>query len=246
MVRPDWRGSRIWELAPAGPASEKLSRDAASYIGTQYWPDVPPGTVVADVRCEDLERPTFPDGSIDVVVSSDVFEHIIDVDIALAQVARVLDQGGIHVWTTPQYRDLESSKSRVRRSAAGLEYLVPPEYHGDPVNPDGALVTFDWGKDLPSRVEVDSGMRTGVFRLESRSHGLLGEFLEVFVSHKGPVGALSSYTGRPLLVLEHQIATLESSLRSCHEALSSMESSRSWRITRPLRAITGSIRRRGR
>jgi hypothetical protein len=246
IVRPDWRGTRIWELAPAGPASEKLSRGSDAYIGSHYWPDVTPGTMVDGVRCEDLERPTFADASIDIVVSSDVFEHIIDVDLALGQVERVLDDGGMHVWTTPQYRDLESSKSRVRRSDGRLEHLVSPEYHGDPVNPDGALVTFDWGRDLPSRVEAVTGMSTTVFRLESRLHGLLGEFLEVFVSYKGPIGAASPNGSVVWLALESQIASMQRALDASLETIASMESSRSWRLTKPLRAMTDTIRRRGR
>jgi hypothetical protein len=202
--------------------------------------------MVDGVRCEDLERPTLADASIDIVVSSDVFEHIIDVDLALGQVGRVLDDGGIHIWTTPQYRDLESSKARVRRSDGGLDYLVPPEYHDDPVNADGALVTFDWGRDLPSRVEAASGMRTTVFRLESRFHGLLGDFLEVFVSYKGHIGAASLNGSVALLTLESQIASMQRALDVSLETIANMESSRSWRLTKPLRTMAGTIRRRGR
>ena len=64
--------------------------------------------------------------------------------------------------------------------------LEPVEVHGDPVCADGAIVTFDWGQDLPARVEAASGMSTAVFRVESRQLGLLGEFRDVFVSHHGP------------------------------------------------------------
>ena len=245
IVRPDWRGARLWELAPAGPASQKLRTECSNYVGSHYWPDVSPGTLVDGVRCEDLERPTFGDASVDIVVSSDVFEHIIDVDAALAQVARVLDEGGIHVWTTPQYRDLESSKSRVRRSTAGLENLVPPEYHGDPVNADGALVTFDWGRDLPGRVESASGLWTTVFRLESRTHGLLGEFLEVFVSHRGACDVVAR-VGRASENDAGEIARMRNALERCHQTVADMKSSRSWRITRPLRAFRGAMRRQAR
>ena len=115
IVRPDWRRLRMWELAPAGPASLKLQRENETYIGSHFWPGVQPGSLVDGVRCEDVERPTLDDRSIDVVVSSDVFEHVVDVDVALAQVGRVLADGGIHVWTTPQYRERRSSEPRVRR-----------------------------------------------------------------------------------------------------------------------------------
>jgi len=55
MIRPDWRHARTWEVAPAGPASNLLSRQCASYLAPQYWPDVARGSFVDGIRCEDLE-----------------------------------------------------------------------------------------------------------------------------------------------------------------------------------------------
>ena len=40
----------------------------------------PAGAIVDGIRNEDLERPSLADGSMDVIVSSDVFEHVIDID----------------------------------------------------------------------------------------------------------------------------------------------------------------------
>ncbi len=238
MVRPGWRNERIWELAPAGPASRKLRRECAQYLGSHYWPDVPLGTVVKGYRCEDVERPTFEDASFDVIVSSDVFEHIVDVDAAHAQIARVLADGGAHVWTAPQHQDLEISRPRVQRGQGELEQLEPAEYHGDPVSRAGALVTFDWGRDLPERVAAASGMWTEAIRLESRAHGLLGEFLEVFVSHRGAVdGAVHvarSLSGTRPYGTEHSPRRMR---------LPEIPSYRSWSVTERLREVRATIRR---
>jgi hypothetical protein len=68
------------------------------------------------------------------VVSSDVFEHVIDIEVALTHIPRVLVPVGLHVWTTHRYQDRERSASRVTRTAAGLDHLLPPEYHLDPVD----------------------------------------------------------------------------------------------------------------
>ena len=241
---PDWRARRIWEVAPAGPASDKLRRECEDYIGSQFWPDVAPGTQVDGVRCEDIERPTLGDGTVDIVISSDVFEHIIGVEAALAQVARVLVPDGIHVWTTPQYRDRERSAARVRRSGTGLEYLVPAEFHDDPVNPNGALVTYDWGLDLAERVRSVADMWTIAFHLESQIHGLLGEFLEVFVSGRGPAGRIVAAGSRLGPEAATELDRMRVAFLASQSTLKALESSRSWRLTSPLRRLAAATRRR--
>ena len=182
VTRPRWREERLWELAPAGPASALLARQSRGYVGTQYWPDVKPGSAVDGVRCEDIERPSFPDASVDIVVCSDVFEHVFDADVALQQVARILADGGVMIWTVPRYLDLEVSRRRAVRTADGVEHLLPVEYHGDPVNDDGILVTFDWGQDLAARIKEASGMTTVSYKIDARELGIVGEFIEVFAT----------------------------------------------------------------
>jgi hypothetical protein len=75
---------------------------------------------------------------------------------------------------------------------------------------------------------------------------LLGQFLEVFVSRKGRTGAVSPNAAVALLALENKIASMQCALGASLETIASMESSRSWRLTKPLRTTAGTIRRRGR
>ena len=105
IVRPDWRQARLWDIAPSGPASARLKRECELYLASHYRAGVPAGAIVDGTRNEDLERPSLPDGSMDVIVSSDVFEHVIDIDVALAQIARVLTPDGVHVWTLHPHLD---------------------------------------------------------------------------------------------------------------------------------------------
>jgi len=43
----------------------------------------------------------FPDGFFDVVVSVEVMEHVADLDKYLTEIKRVLNKGGLFIWTTP-------------------------------------------------------------------------------------------------------------------------------------------------
>lgn len=187
QVAPAWPSLDVYEPSPGGAASRRIrretARDGGSYTPSQFFADVPRGQRRDGVRSEDLERLTFPDDSFDVVVSQDVMEHVADPAAAMTEIARVLRPGGRHVWTVPYRSDRLHSTPRARRNEDGeLVLLAEPEYHHDPVDPQGTLVTTDWGADLPDLVEAWSGLRTRVFALHDRSRGLDGEYPEVFVS----------------------------------------------------------------
>lgn len=181
---PDWRQLALYEPAPAGPASAALAAQCQAYHCSHYWPDAIPGSERDGVRCEDLERLTLPDASFDLVISQDVFEHVLHPNRAFAEVARVLRPGGAHVFTVPLYR---REKTVVRARAApggGVEHLLPAEYHGNPVDPDGALVVREWGADIVDYVRQVSGLESEIILDRDRDCGLDGEFLEVIVSRK--------------------------------------------------------------
>jgi SAM-dependent methyltransferase len=191
------------------------------------------------------EHPRLEDGSIDILVTSDVFEHVIDTEAAMSEVARVLAPGGVHIWTTPQYQNLERSRPRVRRGPDGLEYLLPAEFHGDSVNEQGVIVSYDGGRDLPEIVKAASGMSTAAYRIESAEHGLLGEFLKVFVSRR-PSAANGNGDYRSAAAETSRLEAAIDDLAECRRALASIETPRSWRLTKPLRAIAAVARGRRR
>lgn len=61
---------------------------------------------------------------------------------------------------------------------------MPPAYHGNPVNADGALVTVDWGFDICQQIFDASGLFTHIVHLDDLSHGIRAEYIEVLVSIK--------------------------------------------------------------
>lgn len=75
---PEWRDLHIHESSPGGASSEKLRVGCARYTSSYFYPDVEPGTYRDGVRCENLERLTFEDAAFDIVVTQDVFEHVLD------------------------------------------------------------------------------------------------------------------------------------------------------------------------
>src|ERR1700679_2731837 len=66
---PNWRDLEIHESSPAGASSTKIETECKHYTPTQYYTDVPFGTLKNGVRSEDLEAMTFPDNTFDIVVT---------------------------------------------------------------------------------------------------------------------------------------------------------------------------------
>jgi len=131
----------VLELDAASPLRPILAR-ARTYYRSYYDPAVAPGTLRSDgARMEDITRLTFPDHSLDLIVSSDVLEHVADLERALAETARVLRMGGMHVFTVP-------FRLRTRRRPAD-----EPEFHGDPESAGGEGILAEW--DIgPDAIEI--------------------------------------------------------------------------------------------
>jgi SAM-dependent methyltransferase len=180
---PRWREIDIHESSPAGPASAKLARECARYVPSHFFPDVERGKVHGGYRSESLEAQTFPDASFDLVITQDVFEHVLDPRAAFAEVARTLKPAGAHVFTVPWYY-WKPTLVRAHREDGRVVHDHPPEYHGNPIDAKGSLVVTEWGMDLLERIERWTGMTTTVEHIFDAHQGICGEFGEVFVSEK--------------------------------------------------------------
>jgi len=186
---PDYAELRIHECAPARPprgASRKLRERCARYVESQLDPALAPGQLHPDgYRCEDLEALSFEAESLDLHVSQDVFEHVMDPARAFAEIARTLVPGGAHVFTVPLVRKHQPSMLRARRDARGeIEHLLPPEYHESAMGEEGALVTRDWGYDIVDFIYETSGLVSTIWCLDDLSCGIRAEFIEVLVSRR--------------------------------------------------------------
>ena len=193
QVRPDWRGERMHESSPSSRGSLKFRQEGRHYVASQYDPSIPFGGMHAtgDYRSEDLERQTFADASFDIVVTQDVFEHLFRPDLAIAEIARTLAPGGIHICTVPLVCGAQASRRRaVRDDDGAIAYLLAPERHGNPVRTEGSLVTIDWGYDIAAYFQQHGGLATTLFHIDDLSRGIRAELNEVIVARKLPTPAV--------------------------------------------------------
>lgn len=154
---------RILEPGIIGPFRRYL-RKLAGYLNCYFWDDVPRGEEKDGVRSEDLEALTFEDESFDLVITSDILEHVRQPLQALQEIHRVLAPGGHHIFTVPfPYPPLEKTRPRVDVSGPEDRHILPPVYHGSPTSPEGSLVYNDFGLDLVAQLR-DIGFETSTPR----------------------------------------------------------------------------------
>jgi SAM-dependent methyltransferase len=154
---------KIYEPALGGPFN-KLFSGLPGYRQSYYWDGGVRGDIRSDVPFEDLCNLSFADESFDLVITSDVFEHIIDPYAAFAEVARVLKVGGIHAFSIPTAWPFpEKSVTRIRIEDDEIQHILPPRYHragdGSP-----SLVITDFGADIIANLDA-LGLKTQVQRL---------------------------------------------------------------------------------
>jgi SAM-dependent methyltransferase len=182
---PEWKNFKIHESSPGGPSSTAIEKLCDEYTATQFFQNVPLGESKDGIRCENLEKMTFEDHSFDLMITQDVFEHVMNPVDAFSEICRILKPGGAHIFTMPWYPQLQKTVQRARQLDHGeIEFLEEAIYHGNPIDSTGSLVTFDWGVDFVDFIYANSGMSTTIYRERDRSKGIDGEFLEVFISRK--------------------------------------------------------------
>jgi len=98
---------------------------------------------------QDLTALSYPDNSFDLSLSFEDLEHIPDYKKAIAELYRVTKPGGQALLSTPFIIENDNTLVRATINNKGeITHLLEPEYHGDPVIPQGILCFYHFGWDL--------------------------------------------------------------------------------------------------
>ena len=161
VLDPGFQALKIYEPGRIGPF-RKFFKDLPNYEKSFYRTDIALGTVCDGVVNRDLQNLDIESESLDLVISSDIFEHIRQPEVAFGQVHRVLKKGGYHIFTVPLASQIpEKTVKRVDTSTDEDIAILPFHYHGDGAK-GRALVYTDFGQDL---IETLAGMG-----MDSRFH----------------------------------------------------------------------------
>ncbi len=183
---PNWQELIIHESSPGSRGHSVLLRQKAKdYLETQYFPNTPLGTLVNGIRCEDLEQQTFEDSVFDLVVTSDVMEHIYEPDKAFKEIYRTLKPGGAHIFSVPIINKHHATQRWANKGKDGNpEFLFEPEWHGNPVDKKGSPVTMHWGFDIVDYIKEHTGAETKIVYIDDLHFGIRAEYIEIVIMKK--------------------------------------------------------------
>jgi SAM-dependent methyltransferase len=121
-----------------------LQERQPNLVGSEYFGNIASlGSHVRGLRNEDLTQLTFADETFDHVLSFDVLEHVNDDVAALKEIYRCLKFGGTVLFGAPFAKERPHKLIRARNDSDGnVQHLMAPEYHGNPVDPEGGALCY--------------------------------------------------------------------------------------------------------
>jgi SAM-dependent methyltransferase len=176
-------GFGIYNTEARGSVHTALRKHSGYVCSEFFGPEHVPGATVRGVRNEDLQRLTFPDRTFDIVLSSDVLEHVPDPYKAHHEILRVLKPGGSHIFTVPHGPLRDAARAKIVNGQ--MVYLAEKQFHGDPLRPEeGAFVWTDFGRqDMLPTLEA-MGFKMSIYELAEPTFGIIGEGAIVFCACK--------------------------------------------------------------
>lgn len=153
---------------------------ASEYLGTEYTS----GEVINGILHQDLTHTSFADTSFDLVLSSDVFEHIPNPYEGFKEIYRILKPKGRHIFTVPFYAKCYRDEIRATLNQDGsTNYILPPVYHGDPIRAEGILVYVIFSLEMLIKLS-DLGYNPAIYNVKNYWQGILGSNAIIFDSIK--------------------------------------------------------------
>lgn len=166
---------RLYAQEALTPLALALRGRYPRFLGSEYAATDAQRAALFPVPSEDATGLSFPDGSFDVALTNDVLEHIPDLDRGIAELARVLRPGGLLLASFPFDFNAEATDIRAELVGGGLVHHKEPEYHGNPVDPEGGSLVFQVpGWDVLGRCRAAGFDEAEIVFVSSPGRGILG------------------------------------------------------------------------
>lgn len=178
-------GLQVWDTQSTGPFVDVFS-GTNGYVSSEYVSEsVASGEFVVKsnrrIRHENIMNSSFPASSLDLVISSEVLEHVPFPYAAHEEIFRVLRKGGAHIFSVPydvtSEQDIETARLLPNKS---IVFTGDPIFHGDPMRPEGIIVFNIFGNEMVRRL-CQIGFEAHFLEMSSSLHGVTGTGAFIFV-----------------------------------------------------------------
>lgn len=169
------------------PLYRQLKRRYPKTVGSEYLnQDFQPGQINRrGIRHESLTKLSFESHSLDLILSFDVLEHIPNYRQALEECFRCLKPDGKLFFSVPFIKSSQPTITRATVQEDGkILHLLPPEYHGDPLNPKGCLCFYHFGWELLENLREIGYKSAEALIYWSNEYGYLGGEQFIFIASK--------------------------------------------------------------
>lgn len=170
--QPECRALNILEYALASPFVRQL-RTLPSYRHAYDVSSVDGPLARHGMLDQRLEELAVADEELDLLLTSDILEHVFDVEAVVAEARRVLRPGGAHIFTVPLASPLpHTTITRARMNGNSVEHLEEARWEYRPYD-EPSLVVRDFGADLID-LHASHGLHARFFRAMPMSDILQG------------------------------------------------------------------------
>lgn len=160
-----------------------LKAECKNYVSSHYWED--PNYREAPHLNVNLEAQSLASNSFDLVVLQDVFEHLVNPWNAAKEICRTLKNGGYIIQTVPLINGFSPTQQWAKKNDSGsIEWIYEPDYHGNPIDPEGSPVFWHFGYDLASKIDNWANFNSIIISNQLPDYGIEGRLCEVIVSRK--------------------------------------------------------------
>lgn len=134
------------------------------------------GSSFAEIPSEDVTNLTYTNNTFDLVLMTDVLEHVPNPYLALEEIRRILKKSAFFVFTVPYLLDRRTKIRAKLSSEKKLQHIASPSFHGAyHAKLEDYLVFFEFGYDFI--ISLSKRFKLSIYRYKASENYINSVFV---------------------------------------------------------------------